>query len=40
MKGLAHLLDSVGWNIDFASGAKDGDEPPGEQVLALLHRVA
>ena len=37
MKGLAHLLDSVGWNIYFASGAKDGDEPPGEQVLRRFY---
>ena len=36
-EGLADLLDSVGWNIYFASGAKDGDESPGEQVLRRFY---
>ena len=37
MKDLASLLDSVGWSIYFASGAKDGDESPGEQVLRRFY---
>ncbi|MCY4647383.1 MAG: hypothetical protein OXE73_10965 [Gammaproteobacteria bacterium] len=37
MKSLAHLLDSVGWNIYFASGAKGGDEPPNETVLRRFY---
>ena len=37
MKGLAHLIDSVGSNIYFVSGAHDGDESPGEQVLRRLY---
>ena len=27
----------MGWNIYFASGAKDGDESPGEQVLRRFY---
>ena len=37
MKDLASLLDSVGWNIYFASGANDGDESLGEQALRRLY---
>ena len=37
MTCLERVLDSVGWNIYFASGARDGDEPLGEQVLRRLY---
>ena len=37
MKYLKRVLDSVGWNIYFVSGAKDGDEPLGKQVLRRLY---
>ena len=37
MNDLANLLDSVGWNIYFASAAKDGDEAPGDQVLRRFY---
>ena len=37
MKDLATLLDSVGWNIYFASGAHDDDESPSEHVLRRFH---
>ena len=37
MKDLANLLDSVGWNIYFASGAHEDDESLGEQVLRRFH---
>ena len=36
LKGLAHLVDSVGSNIYFVSGAHDGVESPTEQVLRRL----
>ena len=37
MKHLANLLDSVGWNIYFALGAKDDYDSPGEQVLRRFY---
>ena len=37
IRRLAHVLDSVGWNIYFASGAKDGDERPDEMVLRRFY---
>ena len=37
MKYLERVLDSVGWNIYFISGARDGDEPIGDQVLRRLY---
>ena len=37
MKDLADLLDSVGWNIYFASGAHHGDKSLGEQVLRRFY---
>jgi len=37
MKDLANLLDSVGWNIYFASGAHHGDKSLGEQVLRRFY---
>ncbi len=40
MKGLAHLIDSVGSNIYFVSGAHDDDESPDEQVLRRLYNEA
>ena len=38
MKGLARLLDSVGSNIYFVSGAYDGAEAPSEPVLRRFYR--
>ena len=37
MKGLGHLLDSVGSNLYFVSGAHDDDGAPGQQVLRRLY---
>ena len=36
-KALAGVLGSVGWSICFASGVKDADERPGEQVLRRFY---
>ena len=37
VNGLAHLIGLVGSNIYFVSGAHDGNESPGEQVLRRLY---
>ncbi len=37
MKVLAHILDVIGRNIYFASGANDDDESPGKQVLCRFY---
>lgn len=37
IRALARVLDSAGWNIFFASGAKDCDESPGELVLRRFY---
>ena len=37
MTDLAHLLNSVGWNIYFASGAHDSNKSLDEQMLRRFH---
>lgn len=37
MKGLAHVLDTVGTNIYFVSGAHDDDDSPGKRALQRLY---
>ena len=37
MKVLVHTLDTIGWNIYFASGAYEGSESPGKQVLRRFY---